>query len=135
MNFLADVLREVGEFGRATELAQDSLRIFTALEDSYYRPDAQMTLAQIACDVGEVETAVSLAAVAYEQYEARDDPAAMAGVLLLQAELAGKMGERERAAALLTRSRAMRQMVKRAISPREQASYEAAVRELGMGEM
>lgn len=130
MNFLADVLREMGELTRAAELAQESLRIFTELEDSFYRPDAQMTLAQLAYDQGGYETAVSLAAVVYEQYEAREDPAAMAGVLLLQAELAWKMGDAERAKGLLTRSRALRQTVKRAISPREQASYDALAREL-----
>lgn len=132
MNFLADVLRELGELDRATDLAQESLRMFIELEDSFYQPDPQLTLAQIAYDQGAYETAVALAAVVYTQYEARDDPAAMAGVLLLQAQLAWKMGQTDAAVDLLTRARALRQTVKRAISPREQASYEAIAREFGV---
>ena len=59
MNFLADVLREMGDFDQAASLAQESLRLFTELDDSYYLPDAQMTLAQIALDQGEYDSGLS----------------------------------------------------------------------------
>jgi tetratricopeptide (TPR) repeat protein len=52
-NYLADVLRELGELQSATRLAQESLRIFTELEDSHFQPDAHLTLAQIALAEGE----------------------------------------------------------------------------------
>jgi len=123
-NYLADVWREMGDLTTATLLAQESLRIFTELEDTHYLPDAQLTLAQIAMDQGAYETAVSLAALAHDHYAARDDAAPMAGALLVQAELAEKMGDRETAVTLLARSRALRQSVQRAISPREQAQYD-----------
>ena len=125
MNFLADVLRERGDFDKATLLAQNSLRLFTELDDSYYLPDAQMTLAQIMLDQGEYDTAVALSALVRDQYEARDDSAAVAAILLMQSELSWKMGLKEEAAALLARSRTLRQSVTRAISPREQAHYDA----------
>ncbi len=132
MNFLADVLRAQGEFADAARLAQDSLRIFTALEDSYYLPDPQMTLAQIALDQGDYAAAAALSALALGQYEGRDDPAAVASALLLQAELAWKLGQLDQALKLLVRSRSLRQTVKRAVSPRERAQYdglEAALRD------
>ena len=114
----------MGDLTTATLLAQESLRIFTELEDTHYLPDAQLTLAQIAMDQGAYETAVSLAALAHDHYAVRDDAAPMAGALLVQAELAEKMGDRETAVTLLARSRALRQSVQRAISPREQAQYD-----------
>ena len=68
--------------------------------------------------------ASALAEIVYTQYEARDEPAAVASILLLQSELRWKMGFREEAAALLARSRTLRQSVTRAISPHEQAHYD-----------
>jgi len=108
MNYLADVLREMGEYDEATRLAEESLRYFTELEDSYYLPDAQLTLAQIALDRGDYDAAAGLAALAGEQYEARDDAAFMAGVLLIQAELARIDGRPDAATLLLERSRTLR---------------------------
>ena len=58
MNFLADVLRELGELDAADRLAQESLRLFAAMDDTYYLPDTQVTLAQIALDRG--DTTLSL---------------------------------------------------------------------------
>jgi len=124
MNYLADVLREMGELDEATRLAEESLRLFIEMEDSYYLPDAQLTLAQIALDRGNYDAAAGLAALAGEQYEARDDAAPVAGVLLIQAELAHIGGQRDAAAALLERSRVLRRTVTRAVSPREQAQYD-----------
>ncbi len=130
MNYLADVLREMGEYDEATRLAEESLRYFTELEDSYYLPDAQLTLAQIALDRGDYDAAAGLAALAGEQYEARDDAAPVAGVLLIQAELAHIDGRPDIATALLERSSTLRRTVTRAISPREQAQYDRLARML-----
>ena len=130
MNYLADVLREMGEYDEATRLAEESLRYFTELEDSYYLPDAQLTLAQIALDRGDHAAAATLAALAGEQYEARDDAAFVAGVLLIQAELARIDGRPDAATLLLERSRTLRRTVTRAVSPREQAQYDRMARML-----
>ena len=124
MNYLADVLREMGQYDEATRLAAESLHLFTEMEDTYYLPDAQLTLAQIALDTGDYATAATLAAQAGRQYEARDDAAAVAGAWLVQAELAHIEGRRAEAVALWERSLALRQTVTRAISPREQAGYD-----------
>ncbi len=124
-NYLADVLRELDELAAAEQLAQESLRIFSELEDSHFLPDAQLTLAQIAMNRGEYETAVSLAALAYAHYAAREDAIMMAAALLVQADLAGKMGAPAEAADLLKQSQMWRQTVQRAISPHELAQYEA----------
>ncbi|MFO7680045.1 MAG: tetratricopeptide repeat protein [Chloroflexota bacterium] len=125
MNFLADVLREMGDFDQSASLAQESLRLFSELDDSYYLPDAQMTLAQIAFDQGDNATAARLAAIVRDQYESRDDPAFLTSVLILQAELAWNMGAYDEARALFARSHTLRHTVKRAISPREQAQFAA----------
>lgn len=132
MNYLADVLRELDELPEAARLAQESVRLFTELDDRYYLPDAQLTLAQIMLQTGEHETAVALIALVYEQYTARDDPAATASVLLIQAELASKMGAKEEAAALLEEARTLRQRVQRAISPHEQAQYDRVAQATSM---
>jgi predicted ATPase/transcriptional regulator with XRE-family HTH domain len=133
-NYLADVLRELGELQSATRLAQESLRIFTELEDSHFQPDAHLTLAQIALAEGEFETAVSLAALAYGQYAAREDAIMMASALLVQAELAWKTDDAKKAAALLARARALRQTEKRAMSPHEQVQYMILAEKVGMAD-
>lgn len=125
LNYFADALRASGEQRRSEHLALESLRIFTALDDSYYLPDAQMTLAQIALDCGEYEKAAALADLALAQYRGRDDPAAIASALLLQAELAWKLGQKQQAAALLDASLRLRSSVKRAQSQREMDQYAA----------
>ncbi len=124
-NYLADVQRELGDLAAAKQLAQESLRIFSELEDSHFLPDAHLTLAQIAMNRGEYETAVSLAALAYAQYAAREDAILMAAALLVQAALTWKMGAYDEARALFARSRTLRHTVKRAISPHEQAQFDA----------
>ncbi len=123
MNFLADVLRDMGELAPAKALAQDSLRIFDALNDSYYRPDPQFLLAQLAGDEGDTATALEQATLALAQYEARQDAVVTAWVQLFLAELAWKRGESEEAARWLRCASTLRQTVKRPLSPREQARY------------
>jgi predicted ATPase/transcriptional regulator with XRE-family HTH domain len=129
-NYLADVVRELGELDRATELAQESLRLFITLDDPYYLPDVQITLAQIALDRGDLATADALAGVAFAQYEPRHDLPVLASTMLLQAEIAYRQGMREEAARLLARSRELRAGAKRAQSPREQAQYVALMQAL-----
>jgi predicted ATPase/transcriptional regulator with XRE-family HTH domain len=131
-NYLADVLRELGEAQAATHLAQESLRIFTELDDPYYLPDAQLTLAQIALGEGEYETAESLATLAHEQYAARNDAVLLAAALLVQAEVAWQMGVRMEAVARFEQAWMLRQTVQRAISPREQAQYAALARAMNL---
>lgn len=130
MNYLADVLRELGEYDEAAQLAGDSLRLFTEMNDAYYLPDAQITLAQIAMDRGDYATSGSLVAAAAAQYEAREDALMIASALLVQADLEMRQGRRDEAATLLRRSRALRQSVTRAVSPREEAGYQALERAL-----
>ena len=125
MNYLADVRRELGQRDEAARLAQESLRLFTALGDTHYLPDAQLTLAQVALDEGDWEAAAALAAMALEQYEARGDGALIGSALLVQAELAWKQGRRDEAAALLDRCRTLRRTSTRDVSPRERAQFEA----------
>jgi ATP/maltotriose-dependent transcriptional regulator MalT len=124
MNYLADVLREMEEFDVATHLAEESLRLFISMDDSYYLPDAHMTLAQIALDQGNYAAGAALLDLAYQQYEAREDAIMIATALLVKADLAWKTGRAEEAADLLARSRALRGTASRAVSPREQAQYE-----------
>ncbi|MFZ1397043.1 MAG: tetratricopeptide repeat protein [Candidatus Promineifilaceae bacterium] len=131
-NYLADVLRELGELAAAEQLALESLRIFSELEDSHFLPDAQLTLAQLAMNRGEYETAVSLAALAYAHYAAREDAIMMASALLVQAELAWERDDAKETAALLARARALRQTEKRAMSPHEQVQYMILAEKLGV---
>jgi len=131
-NYLADVLRELGEAQAATHLAQESLRIFTELDDPYYLPDAQLTLAQIALGKGEYETAESLATLAHEQYAARNDAVLLAAALLVQAKVAWQMGVRMEAVARFEQAWMLRQTVQRAISPHEQAQYAALARAMNL---
>ncbi|HNB53497.1 MAG TPA: tetratricopeptide repeat protein, partial [Anaerolineales bacterium] len=128
MNFLADVLRDMGEHAAAKTLAQSSLRIFDALNDTYYRPDPQFLLAQLAGDEGDDVTALEQATQALAQYEARQDAVVTAWVQLFLAELAWKRGDREAASAWFTQADALRKTVKRPLTPREQGRY-AALRE------
>ena len=124
MNYLADVLRELGELDAAARLAGESLRLFAAMDDSHYLPDAQVTLAQIALDRGDTTAAAELAALAAAQYAARDDAALLATVILVQADIAGQEERRAEGATLLAQSRALRSSVSRAMSPHERAQYE-----------
>ncbi len=133
LNYLADVLRETGDLAAAAPLAEESRRIFAALDDSYYLPDAEVTLAQIAFDRGDDQLAWDLSQRTLLQYEARSDWGQAAGVLLLQAELACRQGSLEQAANFLARSLQFRRSIKRAISVREQAHYSALEQRLKMG--
>ncbi|MBK7219251.1 MAG: tetratricopeptide repeat protein [Candidatus Promineofilum sp.] len=132
MNYLADVLRELGELDEAARLAGESLRLFAAMDDSHYLPDAQVTLAQIALDRGDTTGAADLAALAAEQYAARDDPALLATVTLVQAEIARQEGRREDGLTLFAQSRALRGRASRAMSPHERAQYARVAAELGV---
>jgi len=82
-------------------------------------------LAQIAGDEGEYATAMELSNLALAQYEARQDVILTASVKLFQAELACKMGAYTAASAHFQQTCALRQTVKRPLSPREQARYAA----------
>ena len=124
MNYLADVRRELGQYDEAARLAQESLRLFTALGDTHYLPDAQITLAQITLDTGDLDTAEALATLAGEQYEARGDAVLLTAALLIQAELAWKRGRRDAAADLLRRAQSLRRTNSRSVSPHEQAQYD-----------
>lgn len=135
MNYLADVRRDLGELDEAARLAQESLRLFTELEDSYYMPDAQTTLAQIALDQGDYATADALAAAAWRHYETRDDAVFMATILLLQAELALVSGRPDEAGHLFERSRYLRGTISRVVSPRERAQYDRLAQALHVDNM
>jgi predicted ATPase/transcriptional regulator with XRE-family HTH domain/Tfp pilus assembly protein PilF len=124
MHNLADVLREMGDLQTAQTLAQTSLRIFAAMNDSYYLPDPQLVLAQIARDEGDFARANAFAGLALAQYEARQDMVLVASVYLFQAELASKMGEWENASAQFQKARRLRQTVNRPLTPREQDRYQ-----------
>ena len=132
MNYLADVLRELGELDEAERLATESLRLFTAMDDSHYLPDAQITLAQIALDRDDTAAAAELTGLAAAQYAARDDAAALAFAILVQADIAGREGRRDEGAALLARSRALRGSVRRAMTPHERAQYQRVAAALGV---
>ncbi|MFZ6026959.1 MAG: ATP-binding protein [Chloroflexota bacterium] len=125
MNNLADVLCEMGALAAAKELAQNSLRIFTALGDSHYLPDAHMVLAEIARGEGDFAAALALGKMALAQYEARQDTVLTAAAHLFQAELSCQLGETAAAAEHFRTARAQRQSVKRPLTPREQARYAA----------
>ena len=125
MHNLADALREAGELARAKELALTSLRLFEMLDDSYYLPDPQLLLAQIATDEGDTATALALSNLALVQYAARNDSVLTAAAQLAQAEVAHKMGQHSDAATQCQRAYALRQTSPRPLSPREQARYAA----------
>ena len=124
MNYLADVVRELGQLDEAERLATASLRLFTQMDDSHYLPDAQVTLAQIALNRGDTAAAAGLVGLAAAQYAARDDAAALATAILVQADIARQEGRRAEGAALLARSRVLRGSVSRAMSPHERAQYD-----------
>jgi hypothetical protein len=63
--------------------------------------------------------------VALAQYEARQDVVLTASARLFQAELACKMGEPDAAFEQFYQAHALRQTVKRPLTPREQARYQA----------
>jgi predicted ATPase/transcriptional regulator with XRE-family HTH domain len=125
MHNLADALREAGELARAKELALNSLRLFEMLDDSYYLPDPQLLLAQIATDEGDTATALTLSNLALAQYAARNDIVLTAAARLVRAEVAHNMGRHSDAAAQCQQAYALRQTSPRPLSPREQARYAA----------
>jgi predicted ATPase/transcriptional regulator with XRE-family HTH domain len=125
MHNLADALREAGELARAKELALNSLRLFEMLDDSYYLPDPQLLLAQIATDEGDTATANTLSNLALAQYAARNDIVLTAAARLAQAEVAHKMGHHGDAATQCHQAHELRQTSPRPLSPREQARYAA----------
>lgn len=124
MHNLADLLWELGELAIAKEMAQTSLHLFEILGDSYYAPDPQLLLAQIAADEGEYELATALSGLALGQYQARHDQVLIASVLLFQAKLAWKIEDGGRAIELFRQAKRLRQQVKRPMSPREQRRYD-----------
>ena len=109
----------------AKETAQASLRLFEALGDSYYLPDPQLLLAQIAIDEGDTATALAFSTQALAHYEARQDVVLTASARLVQAELALKMGAPDQAAAGARQAHALRQTSRRPCTPREEARYAA----------
>lgn len=125
MNYLADVLRELGELDAAQALAQRSLQIFTELGDSYYQPDVQLTLAQIAMAQGDLVQAEMLAKLVHDQYAARDDATLFTSVLLFEAELALQRNAPAEARTCYQQAQSLRQRARRAMSPREQAHFAA----------
>ena len=131
MCYLADGLRGLGELDEAERLATESLRLFTEMDDSHYRPDAQITLAQIALNRGDTAGAAALTDLAAAQYAARDDAAALASAILVQADIARQEGRRDEGVDLLARSRALRVSVSRAMSPHERAQYDQMAAALG----
>jgi non-specific serine/threonine protein kinase len=127
---LADVLYDQGDLAGAKEMAQAALQLFEALGDSHYLPDPQLLLARIAIEEGDYTAAGSLAAAALAQYESRGDAVVTASAWLVQADLAWRMGLRAEAAAQLQRAQSLRATVKRPMSPRERARYDALRRVL-----
>ena len=127
---LADVLYDLGDLARAKEMAQAAMQLFEALGDSHYLPDPQLLLARIALDEGDYAAAEALCAAALAQYESRADAVLTASTWLVQAELARRMGRPDEAAAQFQRAQSLRTTVKRPLSPRERARYDALWRVL-----
>ncbi len=127
---LADVLYEQGDLAGAKPMTLASLQLFEALGDSHYLPDPQLLLARIAMEEGDCAAAAALAAAALAHYESRGDAVVTASARLVQAELAWHMGRSAEAAALFQRAAALRNTVKRPMSPRERARYQALDRRL-----
>ena len=129
---LADALRAAGDMAAAKEMASASLRRFEALGDSYYLPDPQLLLAQIAADEGDCAAALAFAAQALTYYEARQDAvrhclrAADAG-----RDRPGSWARPDQAAALADQAHALRRTSRRPLTPREEARYAAALRHIG----
>ncbi len=122
---LADVLYDQGDLPGAQEMAQASLELFEALGDSHYLPDPQLLLARIALDEGDAAAAEALCAAALAHYESRGDAVVTASAWLVQAELAWRTGRPGEAATRYQRAQSLRSTVKRPMSPRERARYEA----------
>lgn len=122
---LADVLYDQGDLAGAKEMAQAALQLFEALGDSHYLPDTQLLLARIALDEGDTVAAEALSSVALAQYESRGDAVVTASAWLVQAELAWRTGRPGEAVTRFQRAQSLRLTVKRPMSPRERARYEA----------
>jgi predicted ATPase/transcriptional regulator with XRE-family HTH domain len=127
---LADVLYDQGDLAEAQEMAQAALQRFEALGDSHYLPDPQLLLARIALNLGDIAAAEALCAAALAQYESRGDAVVTASAWLVQAELAWRTGRPGEAATRFQRAQSLRSTVKRPMSPRERARYEALSRVL-----
>lgn len=127
---LADVLYDQEDLAGAKPMAQAALQLFEALGDSHYLPDPQLLLARIALKEGDFATAQALAAAALAHYESRGDAVVTASAWLVQGELAWRGGQLDEAAAQFRRAQALRQTVKRPLTPREQARYAALARVL-----
>lgn len=127
---LADVLYDQGDLAGAKEMAQAALQLFEALGDSHYLPDPQLLLARIALDGGDAAAAEALCAAALAHYESRGDAVVTASAWLVQAELAWRTGRPGEAATRFQRAQSLRSTVKRPLSPRERARYEALDRRL-----
>ena len=127
---LADVLYDQGDLAGAKQMAQAGLQLFETLGDSHYLPDPQLLLARIAIEEGDYDTAGALAAAALAQYESRGDAVVTASAWLVQAELAWRVGRPGEAATQFQRAQSLRSTVKRPMSPRERARYDALRRVL-----
>jgi ATP/maltotriose-dependent transcriptional regulator MalT len=127
---LADVLYDQGDLAGAKQMAQAGLQLFETLGDSHYLPDPQLLLARIAIEEGDYTAAEALSSAALAHYESRGDAVVTASAWLVQADLAWRMGRPGEAATWLQRAQSLRSTVKRPMSPRERARYEALMRVL-----
>ncbi|HSN75115.1 MAG TPA: tetratricopeptide repeat protein [Anaerolineae bacterium] len=127
---LADVLYDQDDLAGAKQMALASLQLFSTLGDSHYLPDPQLLLARIAIEEGDYAAAEALAALALAHYEGRADAVVTASAWLVQAELAWRTGRPGEAATRLQRAQSLRATVKRPMSPRERARYDALRRVL-----
>jgi Flp pilus assembly protein TadD len=84
-----------------------------------------LLLARIALDEGDTVAAEALSSVALAQYESRGDAVVTASAWLVQAELAWRTGRPGEAVTRFQRAQSLRLTVKRPMSPRERARYEA----------
>ncbi len=121
---LAEALREAGSLPEARVYVQESLALYEAMGDSYYLPDPQFALAQIAAAEGDTTTALALSNQALAQYTARQDVVLISSVLLFHAEIASQ-AENASAETLFQQALALRHSVKRPLTPREQAHFDA----------
>lgn len=124
-NCLATVFFEQGNFERAEEMGLKSMALFKEMGDLLYIPEPQLLLAKLSHLRGDLAKAQALSLEALNQYQEMEDQHGVANALHVLAWIAlaenPTLAGANRAASLFNESKALRNTVKRNLSPLEQS--------------
>jgi tetratricopeptide (TPR) repeat protein len=124
-NCLATVFFEQGNFERSEEMGLKSMALFKEMGDLLYIPEPQLLLAKLSHLRGDLAKAQALSLEALNQYQEMEDQHGVANALHVLAWIAlaedPTLTGASRATDLFNESKALRNTVKRNLSPLEQS--------------